>query len=79
MCVNYSKTLLYGFRGMALGELLTSRDPKGRFTKSLAELEQEDSSGLADCRRIACEHYKELFEIYKNNLDPLFIPGDDLN
>ena len=64
---------------MALGELLTSRDPEGRLKKSLPELEQADQRGLEDCRLIARHHFMDLFVIYRNNLYALFIAGDEMN
>lgn len=65
----------YLFRGMALGKLLTSGDPEGRLKMSLAEFGRLDPRGPEDCRLLVRHHYLELFEIYRNNLDPLFIPG----
>ncbi|CAK9324813.1 unnamed protein product [Citrullus colocynthis] len=56
-------------RGSTLALFLTNGDPKGKLKKSVMELEKFDISGLIDCRRIAIQHLKQLFEIYKNNED----------
>ncbi|XP_031739615.1 TSA1-like protein [Cucumis sativus] len=56
-------------RGSTLALFLTNRDPNGKLKKSVTELEKFDISGLIDCRRIAIQHSKQLFEIYKNNKD----------
>ncbi|XP_038904233.1 uncharacterized protein LOC120090576 [Benincasa hispida] len=56
-------------RGSTLALFLTNGDPNGRLKKSVMELEKFDISGLIDCRRIAIQHLKQLFEIYKNNED----------
>lgn len=64
---------------MALGEFLTREDPEGVLKMSLVEFEWEDPCGLENCRLIAKHHYKELFEIYKSNIDPLFLSGDGRN
>lgn len=75
-CLDGNKAFAGGLeiRGVALGMCLTSGDPEGRMNKSSADLEREDSRGIKDCSYIAKYHHKELFEIYKDNLDPFFLP-----
>lgn len=61
------------FRGTTLAEFLIDGDPKGKLTKSKMELMAYDPKGLDDCRRLAIEHSKQLFEIYQKQEDPLFL------
>ncbi|OAY59620.1 uncharacterized protein LOC110626043 isoform X1 [Manihot esculenta] len=60
-------------RGTTLAEFLIDGDPKGKLTKSKMELMAYDPKGLDDCRRLAIEHSKQLFEIYQKQEDPLFL------
>ncbi|KAJ0049386.1 hypothetical protein Pint_15026 [Pistacia integerrima] len=59
-------------RGTTLAEFLIDGNPLGRLRKSIRELEQYDEKGLDDCKKLATEHSKQLFEIYQSKEDPLF-------
>ncbi|KAF2297920.1 hypothetical protein GH714_005438 [Hevea brasiliensis] len=60
-------------RGTTLAEFLIDGDPQGKLKKSKLELVAYDPKGLDDCRRIAIDHSKQLFEIYQKQEDPLFL------
>lgn len=66
-------------RGTTLALFLTSGDPQGRLKKSTIELKRFDVSGLADCRRIAIEHSKQLFEILQNDEDRFLFREKEVN
>ncbi|KAA8533647.1 hypothetical protein F0562_030919 [Nyssa sinensis] len=61
-------------RGTTLAEFLTDGDPKGDVNKSVEELQQYNPKGLELCRTLATRYSKQLFAIYKNKEDPLFLP-----
>uniref|UniRef100_A0A2P2NYB9 Uncharacterized protein MANES_06G157000 n=1 Tax=Rhizophora mucronata TaxID=61149 RepID=A0A2P2NYB9_RHIMU len=61
-------------RGSHLAEFLTGGDPTGDVKKSVQELEEYDSKAVELCRTLATRYSKQLFEIYKNKEDPLFLP-----
>ncbi|KAK2983651.1 hypothetical protein RJ640_023185 [Escallonia rubra] len=63
------------FRGSMLAEFLTDGDPLGDLKKSVEELKQYNSKGVELCRTLATHYSKQLFEIYKNKEDPLFLPS----
>ncbi|KAK3026446.1 hypothetical protein RJ639_041856 [Escallonia herrerae] len=62
-------------RGSMLAEFLTDGDPHGDLKKSVEELQQYNSKGVELCRTLATHYSKQLFEIYKNKEDPLFLPS----
>lgn len=59
-------------RGTTLAEFLIDGDLQGKLRKSIPELQQYDEKGLDDCKKLAIEHFKQLFEIYQSKEDPLF-------
>uniref|UniRef100_A0A5B7C0S6 Uncharacterized protein n=1 Tax=Davidia involucrata TaxID=16924 RepID=A0A5B7C0S6_DAVIN len=61
-------------RGTTLAEFLTDGDPKGDLNKSVKELQEYDHKGLELCRVLATRYSKQLFAIYQNKEDPLFLP-----
>lgn len=61
------------FRGTTLAEFLTDGDPQGDLKKSVEELQDFDPKGPELCRTLATHYSKQLFAIYKNNEDPLFL------
>ncbi|KAL7003552.1 hypothetical protein U1Q18_004704 [Sarracenia purpurea var. burkii] len=62
-------------RGTTLAEFLTDGDPKGDVNKSVEELREYDPKGPELCRKLATHYSKQLFAIYKNKEDPLFLPS----
>ncbi|XP_052171788.1 uncharacterized protein LOC127787811 [Diospyros lotus] len=62
------------FRGTTLAEFLADGDPKGDLKKTVEELSKYDPKGPELCRTLATRYSKQLFAIYKNNEDPLFLP-----
>ncbi|CAK9176967.1 unnamed protein product [Ilex paraguariensis] len=62
-------------RGTALAEFLTDGDPKGDLKKSVHELKDNDPKWIELCRTLATRYSKQLFAIYKNKEDPLFLPS----
>jgi len=62
-------------RGSTLAEFLTDGDPEGDLKKSVKELQEYDPQAVQLCRRLATHYSKQLFEIYKNKEDPLFLPS----
>ncbi|KAE8077837.1 hypothetical protein FH972_016360 [Carpinus fangiana] len=62
-------------RGSTLAEFLTDGDPEGDLKKSVKELQEYDPGAVQLCRRLATHYSKQLFEIYKNKEDPLFLPS----
>ncbi|RZC48006.1 hypothetical protein C5167_040959 [Papaver somniferum] len=73
-----SKGLFRNFdavRIKTLAEFLMNGDCKGELQKSVKELEEEyTSEALEDCKRLASSYSKQLFSIYKDKQDPLFLP-----
>ncbi|XP_019177775.1 PREDICTED: uncharacterized protein LOC109172984 [Ipomoea nil] len=63
------------YRGSQLAQFLTDGNLKGDVIKSVKELEEHDPKGLEKCWSLAQRYSKQLFEIYKNNEDPLFLPS----
>ncbi|KAJ4711936.1 hypothetical protein OWV82_014269 [Melia azedarach] len=74
-----SSSTLRGFnhvnalRGTTLAKFLIDGDPQGRLKKSISELLQHDPKGFDDCKIIAVDHSKQLFEIYQKKKVPLFM------
>ncbi|XP_010261492.1 PREDICTED: uncharacterized protein LOC104600314 isoform X2 [Nelumbo nucifera] len=62
-------------RGTTLAEFLTDGDPRGDLKKSVEELERFDPRALEECKRLAAKYSKQLFNIYQNKEDPLFLPS----
>lgn len=58
-----------------LAEFLTGGDPNGDVNKTVKELEEYDPRGVEQCRTLASRYSKQLFEIYNNKEDPLFLPS----
>lgn len=65
MALNFSDQIFS--RGSILALFLSNGNSHGKLTKSVEELKNFDVCGLIDCRRIAIEHLKQLFELYWNN------------
>ncbi|KAF4380464.1 hypothetical protein F8388_024757 [Cannabis sativa] len=61
-------------RGTNLAVYLTDGDEEGHLTKTVEELEKYDPKAVKLCRTLATNYSKQLFEIYKNKEDPLFLP-----
>ncbi|WCJ36789.1 hypothetical protein M5689_017968 [Euphorbia peplus] len=61
-------------RGSELAEFLIDGDTEGDLKKSKQQLEEYGSSAVDLCRTLATHYSKQLFEIYKNKEDPLFLP-----
>ncbi|XP_010266444.1 PREDICTED: axoneme-associated protein mst101(2)-like isoform X2 [Nelumbo nucifera] len=64
---------LDALRGTILAEFLTDGDPQGDLKKSVEELEKYDPRGLEECKKLAINHSAQLFNIYRNKEDPLFL------
>ncbi|KDP22175.1 hypothetical protein JCGZ_26006 [Jatropha curcas] len=62
-------------RGTTLAEFLTDGDPHGDLKKSVQQLEERGPKAVELCRSLATHYSKQLFEIYKNKEDPLFLPS----
>ncbi|XP_024022337.1 uncharacterized protein LOC21394715 [Morus notabilis] len=62
------------FRGTSLAEFLTGGDPQGDLKVSVKDLEKYDSKAVEWCRNWATKYSKQLFAIYENKEDPLFLP-----
>ncbi|KAF3959760.1 hypothetical protein CMV_015454 [Castanea mollissima] len=60
-------------RGSRLAEFLTDGDATGDVKKSVKELQEYDPYAVELCRKLATHYSKQLFEIYKNKEDPLFL------
>ncbi|KAJ8768543.1 hypothetical protein K2173_022649 [Erythroxylum novogranatense] len=60
-------------RDMALAEFLVDGDQQGKLKKSVEELLAYDPDGLDSCKRIAIDHSAQLFELYQQKEDPLFL------
>jgi hypothetical protein len=71
----FSEISVLSYRGSALAEFLTDGDPGGGLKKSVTELQEYDPKAVQLCRRLATHYSKQLFEIYKNKEDPLFLPS----
>lgn len=56
-----------------MAEFLIDGDSQGNLKKSVSELQQYDPDGLGDCKKIAFDYSKQLFEIYQKKEDPLFM------
>ncbi|KAL8128562.1 hypothetical protein V2J09_017717 [Rumex salicifolius] len=63
----------YSNKAVALAEYLVDEDPEVRLRKTVADLEQLDPLAVAECRDIAKQHYKQLFQMHTNNKDPSFL------
>lgn len=61
-------------RGSTLAEFLTDGDPQGNLKKSAKELAEYDPKAVKLCRTLATNYSKQLFAIYNNKEDPLFLP-----
>ncbi|KAL5744774.1 hypothetical protein ACOSP7_027641 [Xanthoceras sorbifolium] len=62
-------------RGSILAQFLTDGDSECDLKKSVKELLERDPKGVEKCRTLATRYSKQLFEIYKNKEDPLFLPS----
>ncbi|KAI3890411.1 hypothetical protein MKX03_028233 [Papaver bracteatum] len=62
-------------RGTQLAEFLSDGSQEDDLVKSVEELEMFDPKGLKDCRKFARHYSKQLFAIYLNEEDPLFVPS----
>ncbi|XP_068316523.1 uncharacterized protein [Pyrus communis] len=62
------------FKGSLLAEFLTNGDPNEDLNRTVEELQAYDANGIETCRTLASRYSKQLFEIYKNEEDPLFLP-----
>ncbi|XP_048426929.1 uncharacterized protein LOC125471085 [Pyrus x bretschneideri] len=62
------------FKGSLLAEFLTNGDPNEDLNRTVEELQAYDANGIETCRTLANRYSKQLFEIYKNEEDPLFLP-----
>ena len=56
-----------------MAEFLTDGDAAGDVKKSAKELQEYDPNAVELCRKFATHYSKQLFEIYKNKEDPLFL------
>ncbi|KAH6784035.1 hypothetical protein C2S52_008994 [Perilla frutescens var. hirtella] len=65
---------IHAFSGTALAEFLTDGDPHADMNKTVEELQKFNSKGVEQCQKLATHYSKQLFEIYKNEEDPLFHP-----
>ncbi|XP_059667189.1 uncharacterized protein LOC132312724 [Cornus florida] len=61
-------------RGTNIAEFLIDGDPEGDLNKSVEELQEYNHKGLELCRTLATRYSKQLFSIYSNKEDPLFLP-----
>ncbi|KAB2596780.1 hypothetical protein D8674_032230 [Pyrus ussuriensis x Pyrus communis] len=61
-------------KGSLLAEFLSNGDPNGDLKRTAKELQAYDPKGIETCRTLASRYSKQLFEIYKNKEDPLFLP-----
>lgn len=59
-------------RGNQLAKFLVDGDPLGKLRKSVKELQQYDSKGMDECRKLARNHYKQLYQMYQKEEDPFF-------
>ncbi|CAB4271554.1 unnamed protein product [Prunus armeniaca] len=76
LCNNYRGFSKFdALRGSVLAEFLTGGDPNGDVNKTVKELEEYDPRGIEQCRTLASRYSKQLFEIYNNKEDPLFLPS----
>ncbi|KAK4839433.1 hypothetical protein QYF36_021901 [Acer negundo] len=62
-------------RGSDLAQFLTDGDSECDLKKSVKELLKRDPKGVEKCRTLATKYSKQLFEIYQNKEDPLFLPS----
>ncbi|KAL8091279.1 uncharacterized protein LOC141697581 isoform X2 [Apium graveolens] len=58
--------------GNQLAKFLVDGDPQGKLRKSVKELQQYDKKGIDECRKLARNHYRQLFQIYQKEEDPFF-------
>ncbi|KAF9667414.1 hypothetical protein SADUNF_Sadunf15G0020500 [Salix dunnii] len=63
-------------RGSKLAMFLIDGDPFGDQMTSFLELQAYNSKGVKLCRKLATHYCKQLFQIYKNKEDHLFLPQD---
>lgn len=61
--------------GRELAVFLTDGNPEGDLKKSVEELEMFFPEGLEDCKILSTHYSKQLFTIYQNKEDPLFLPS----
>lgn len=54
---------------------LTDGDPYGPLKKTVQDLEKYDPTALDFCCKLANRYSKQLFTIYQNKEDPLFLPS----
>uniref|UniRef100_A0A7N0U681 Uncharacterized protein n=2 Tax=Kalanchoe fedtschenkoi TaxID=63787 RepID=A0A7N0U681_KALFE len=67
---------LDALRGSELAEFLTDGgNPYGPVTKSVEDLEKYYPGGVELCGNLARKYSKQLFTIYQNKEDPLFLPA----
>ncbi|KAL8091280.1 uncharacterized protein LOC141698109 isoform X2 [Apium graveolens] len=59
-------------RGSHLAKFLIDGDPQGKLQKSVVELQEYDYRGIGECRKLARNHFKQLFQIYQKEEDPFF-------
>ncbi|XP_074585736.1 uncharacterized protein LOC141841460 [Curcuma longa] len=62
-------------RGSMMAEFLTDGDPFGPLKKTIQDLEKYDPTALDFCCQVANRYSKQLFTIYQNKEDPLFLPS----
>ncbi|KAL7146189.1 hypothetical protein ABFS83_06G024400 [Erythranthe nasuta] len=65
---------IHASTGSRLAEFLTGGDTSGDVKKTEEELQEFNSNGIEQCRKYATHYSKQLFEIYKNDEDPFFLP-----
>lgn len=68
-----SEISVLSYRGSRLAEFLTDGDATGDVKKSAKELQEYDPNAVELCRKLATHYSKQLFEIYKNKEDALFL------
>ncbi|CAK9163036.1 unnamed protein product [Ilex paraguariensis] len=61
-------------RGSSLARFLTDGDPEGKLKKTVKELEEYDTKGIDECRKLARRYSSQLFETYQKKEDPFFLP-----
>lgn len=66
-------------RGTALAKYLIDGDPQCKLKKTVSEVRVYDPKAIDDCRRLAIQQSKQLFEIYKKKEDPFFLPPRPVN
>lgn len=77
--VSFFKLVLYPLTFMffflcsiaALGEYLIDGDPENKLRKAVEEVRPKDH---AECKRLATKYCDQLYQIYLNKEDRLFLP-----